>query len=402
MLPAAAFALFASIDPALATRYLAEAAGWCEAEGRRLWGKSLCGPIVLVEASTREYLTSDKQTGTLPADMLLANTSTEWNGRKWTMLLWPVPENGARRKALFAHELWHGIQGDLGFPSTGPANAHLDEVEGRIWLRLEARALRLALESAAVSDSAAAIADALAFRKRRYSIFKDAAVQEQQLEMHEGLAEYTGCALSGEGNRLGIDGLDKLDRATSGYARSFAYATGPAYGLLLDKHAGQDWRKSLKASDTLVSLLAAALPKPAGRDPFTTAVNYDGGAVRQQELGRERERFARLDRYRKLFIEGPVVSVPAAKQLNFSFDPNKQFALEPVGTVYEGMQVTDLWGTLRVSGSALISKDFQRVVVPKPDPTGLAGEGWSLTLAEGWAVAPGKRTGDWVVQRIVP
>ena len=44
------------------------------------------------------------------------------------------------------HELFHRIQPDLGLMTISGNNAHLDTVEGRVWLRLEWRALARALD----------------------------------------------------------------------------------------------------------------------------------------------------------------------------------------------------------------------------------------------------------------
>ena len=81
------------------------------------------------------------------------------------------------------HESFHRIQKQIGFPLTGPSNAHLDSVEGRYWLQLEWRALAKALPG-----DRQAVRDALAFRARRRSLFADAPAQERELEMNEGLA----------------------------------------------------------------------------------------------------------------------------------------------------------------------------------------------------------------------
>ena len=61
------------------------------------------------------------------------------------------------------------------------------------------------------------------------------------MEMHEGLAEYTGVKLSGSPN-LAQYVVDKdIEEATSKqtFVRSFAYATGPAYGVFVRC----DWNK---------------------------------------------------------------------------------------------------------------------------------------------------------------
>ena len=100
------------------------------------------------------------------------------------------------RNWLLAHESWHRIQEDLGLPPKIEDNSHLVKLEGRIYLKLEWRALRKAL-LAIDSERIEAINDALIFRKYRHSLFKDARKHESRFEMHEGLADYTGAKLIG-------------------------------------------------------------------------------------------------------------------------------------------------------------------------------------------------------------
>ena len=75
----------------------------------------------------------------------------------------------------------------LGLITEDGSNEHLDTLEGRVWMRLEWRALRRAVESSG-SDRAEAIADALAFRRERRGRFPGAADNERREEIREGLA----------------------------------------------------------------------------------------------------------------------------------------------------------------------------------------------------------------------
>src|SRR5690606_15591982 len=112
------------------------------------------------------------------------------------MLAWPLPSRRADRAQLLAHELYHCIQPLLAQDAPSPVNAHLDTREGRVWLRLEWRAL----EAALIHDGEAraeALRDALLFRTHRRSHAPAAELEERALERFEGLAEYTGLRGSG-------------------------------------------------------------------------------------------------------------------------------------------------------------------------------------------------------------
>ena len=89
------------------------------------------------------------------------------------------------------HELLHSIQPELGLITATGQNAHLDTVEGRVWLRLEWRALARALGQSG-EDRQRAVSDAAAFRLARRAQFANAAENERVEEIREGLAQYTG------------------------------------------------------------------------------------------------------------------------------------------------------------------------------------------------------------------
>src|SRR5713226_4863440 len=282
----------APIDTTLAYQYFQEAQALCSRDNGTLWGVSLCGPMLFVDRKTRTVVANqaDKEgiltksgnvfVGELPAKVNIANTAIDWAGVKWTMIIFPLPEDRYHRANLMAHELWHRIQKDIGFSDSGAANNHLDSRDGRVWLQLEWRALASALTSRG-KQRRLAIMDALLFRAYRRTIFPQAASEERGMEMHEGLAEYTGVKLSGSPNLnqyvVDKDLKDATNKQT--FVRSFAYASGPAYGVLLDG-TGKNWRKSLKKQDDLGVVLqqtiAIKLPQDIKQIAEERAKSYDG------------------------------------------------------------------------------------------------------------------------------
>jgi hypothetical protein len=325
------------------------------------------------------------------------------------MVLWPPPTIRHARNRLLLHELFHRIQEEVGLAAENPPNGHLDTRDGRIWMRLEMRALAEALASQG-SGRTAAIRDALDFRERRRSLFPEAAAGEDALERNEGMAEYTGLVLSGLPVEVVADrAAVELERreASDSFSRSFAYATGPAYGVLLDE-SGQPWREALVSGATLGELLEVAYDDEASRVPAEGRIAwYNGERVTAIETEREEERLAREADLRARLVAGPVLRLTPGAEFSFSFDPNDAVNIEE-GTVYGSTRVTDVWGILEVdSGGALFLRNaqgwFTGVVVPAPagvpgPPT--SGDGWRLELADGWEIAPGERDGDWVVREL--
>ncbi len=407
------------VDLAEARRAFEAARAIGEADGGRLWGVELHGPIFLVDRASR-FVVADRAdaegvleerdglwVGTLPDELNPANTAVDWAGTRWTMVLWPTPSIPHARNRLLLHEMFHRVQDDVGLPGANPANAHLDSQNGRIWLRLEMRALARALTRGG-RDRAAAVDDALAFRERRRTLFPDGAADEDALERNEGMAEYTGMVLGGLPAAVLPDraavALEERE-ASPTPSRAFAYATGPAYGLLLDG-AGGAWRDALVEGASLAELLAAAYDIQLTARPVESRLDpYGGLRLMTIEIGREEVRQARLAELRARFLEGPTLTMTPGESFRYSFDPNGAFGLDGAGTVYDPVRVTDTWGVLEAGeGGALLTRDdaglITGIVVPAPagvtDPP-VEGEGWALRLAEGWRVAPGERSGDWVV-----
>ncbi len=101
-----------AIDTTLASQYFQEAQTLCSRDNRKLWGVSLCAPMLFVDRKTRAVVANqaDKEgiltrngnvfIGNLPAKVNIANTSVEWAGVRWTMVIFPLPEDKFRRANL--------------------------------------------------------------------------------------------------------------------------------------------------------------------------------------------------------------------------------------------------------------------------------------------------------------
>jgi len=408
-----------AIDFETALAYFEQARQISEADDGHLWGRKLYGPMLFVDRATRTVVANepDKRgilktrgslyTGILPNDVTVANTATRWAGKHWTMLMWPLPEDTFERANLLAHEMWHRIQGDLGLPGNNPGNVHLDAPEGRLWLRLEWRALGSSLRAKG-DDRKTAVLDALIFREFRRSLFGDAAHEERALENNEGLAEYTGVMLAGftatERTRHVLDKLHEAELANS-FVRSFAYKSGPPWGILLDD-AGVDWRAGYSANSDLGARLSRALDlklpanlKAVAAGRMTT---YNGHELDEEERQRDQRRQQRLTEARARFIIGPTLRLPL-RQMKIEFNPNNLQPLDDVGTVYPTLRIADVWGILEVTNGALVSADWTWVAVPVENDWngGLeSGQtGWTLEPKEPWRAQRSERKGQWELAR---
>lgn len=408
-------------DPVTAATYFAEAGALADRDAGTLWGVRLDGPMLFVDPETRRAVANQGDTagrlseshgvfiGRIDADVAVANTAVTWAGVHWTMILWPLPSDPGRRAELMAHEMFHRVQTKLGIPMANPANAHLDSLDGRHLLQLEWRALRAALDSSG-QRRRTAIADALAFRNYRRVLFAAATVEENGLEGNEGLAEYTGCAIANTGiedRRLAA--IRRLEAAPSrpSLTRSFAYASGPAYGVLLDEMV-PEWRKQFAKVRDLGAILGRLL-QSREKLPTRAAIDrrarpYGGAELLASEYERESARQKRMASDRARFVEGAVLKLPL-RSPNLSFDPNTLAPLEPFGTVYATARISDAWGTLDVKGGALLASDWSSVTLALArgrDQASLAGpsvtgDGWRLELAPGWTVVTAGKPGSFTV-----
>jgi hypothetical protein len=412
------------IDTTIAHQYFQEAQTACTQDGGKFWGISLCGPILFVDPVTRTVITnqSDKEglltkkdnvfVGRLPNTQPVANAYITWAGVKWSMIVWiALTEDKFQRVKLIMHESYHRIQNDVKLPLTNSKNDHLDTREGRIWLQLEWRALRQALISKGVARRRA-VEDALTFRKYRRSIFSNTDANENALEMHEGIAEYTAFKLTAKDNVELIDYLVKqLDKSVERptFVASFAYSSGPAYGVLLDAVI-TNWHRTVTPETDMGDLLQKALGIKLSSDlkakAEKQALKYDGAALRVAESEREEKRQKQIAEYRKRLVDGPRLLIELTNKRSVTLNSSNLVPLENFGTVYPTARVTDEWGILEISNGALMISDRGRIMkiyVSAPadlNARPVKGDGWTLELNEGWALVPGERTGDYILKRL--
>ena len=410
------------IDTKLAAQYFRQLKETSERDGGKMWGVPLYGPIMFVDPRTGNVVANQADlqhklvpqdgvfVGTLPREINPANTATDWAGVHWTMVMWPVSELRQPRERLLLHECFHRIQEKLGLPARDAVNAHLDTLNGRIWIQMEWRALERALRQTGPARKAA-IADALLFRAYRRSLFPDSANDENALEVNEGLSEYTGVKLSSADLAEMVVRADLILRQARNnptFARSFAYVSGPAYGALLDL-SGRPWRVGLNPSADLGVLLQqryGIIVRASEAAARVALSRYEGEEIVTIETQQDQRRKQQIAGARKKFLDAPVLILSLGADVNYSYDPNNVFGIDASNTVYPTMRLVDAWGVLTVSNGAWLERDatghMVRARVPAPSDLSarpLTGEGWTLELANGWEVVPSDRTGDVTVRK---
>ena len=394
----------AQVDQQRADAYFKEAAAICQRDGGRLWGVSLCGPMVFADARTRTLATNQpRPAGEWPRTLGLGNASLDWGGSRWAAYAWDfttsLPASRARGE-LMLHELFHRIQPELGLITPSGQNAHLDTVEGRVWLRLEWRALAGALGLSG-DDRRRAVSDAAAFRSARRSRFASAAENERVEEIREGLAQYTGTVTTAasrpEAVASAIEHLAAAERHETFLQQS--YATGVAYAILLDD-ASADWRRRVRSNSDLGQMLMAALDVTPAANAVEASARYGGTELRAAEQARAEQRMARVRELQNRFVDGPVLLVPSGG--GGVFNAVGATPIPGVGTVYFSRYTRQgEWGTLEAANGVLVRENGTRQL-PGPvhiEGANVTGDGWTLTVAPGWSLHPGPRPGDYQIIR---
>lgn len=370
---------------------------------RSLWNIDLYGPILLVDPKTRVVYSNFpdstgilKQdggiiTGILPIDINVANTAITWSGRTWAMIMLPLPSAKSERLDLLSHELFHSSQPLLGFKIGNPSNSHLDQKDGRIYLRLELEALQQAVGSESQTEISRHLSNALSFRNHRYAIYKDAKASENSLELNEGLATYTGIFMSGRDDNQIKDYLrNKIvefqDYPT--FVRSFAYLTIPFYGNLLskyDKYWNHQTDNNTNLTDFFIKSFGLEIPDNPGEEIM---VQYGLLTISAEETKREERIRQLISDYKAKFIEQPHLVIRFEK-MSVSFDPRNIMPIEGFGTVYPTMRVSDNWGILTVTGGALLGTNWDKITLSEPTLTNgnkVAGDGWTIDLNSGYSI----------------
>lgn len=372
-----------------------------DADKGKLWGKTLYGPTMFVDVQTRNLVANQQNKentftqkgnlyfGQLPEDIIIANTSISYCGEDWTCVIWDGSRDLLTSTQLLIHESLHRIQDEIGLPSCGSSNQHLDETEGELLLKLELGILKDLLQNDS-KDLTEGLRDAMTVRKYRQTLFPNG--NENQFECHEGMAEYTAFKLlpldnDNEAIRKGLvaaaitKGMDG-----SGFGNSFAYLTGPAYGLLIDEMI-PDWRNSIRSGKTIPDVISTEVAIPdtvenAEIERISARYNLT------EYLNKERSRLEARDKedaeLRARFSESKWLVIPN-DNINFGFNPSERLvAYDTIGVICNTMQLRGSFGTLEVGNGIMRTHNWSSFIIPYSEDHCDA----KISLNPGYAIEP--------------
>jgi len=227
-----------------------------------------------------------------------------------------------------------------------------------------------------------------------------------ELETLEGLATYTGYKLSAFTNLypIAIKELNGREQ-TYGLNRSFAYATGLAYGIIFDYFKIQ-WRTDLKHIYSFTGIYNNQIKtihfkKKEIKDIKIRNQFYQ---INQEELNRKNTTDSIHSFYQNIFKKQPVLIINMDTSnktpLTMSYDMNSTFTFGKDGIIYSSISGTSpnasLFGSFKTTGETtigkygiLISSKFDKLTFTKPlkvEGNTIFGDYYTIELNKGWKV----------------
>ena len=389
-----------------------------QVEGGKMWKEGLWNERTLVldeeniAYSLKAFEGSITQDSVLfyatlaPATLQQTNTTQLFQGEKWVTVRNDYLSDDESETLI--HELFHLAHlKDQNLAAN--VLAYLDEKDARVWMRLEFEALRNALKNITnITSLNLFLADALYFRKQRQDQYPTELQETLSLENVEGLANYTGVALSTHPHKIqkAIKELNEREAAET-FSRAFPYATGVAYGLLFDE-LKMDWRKGFKhlydflciyeTEKGIIQQNEFRLKEAQERNQFTKIFTEETERAVKNELLKKY--------YTQLFESEGILKVSidiTDPSLLISFDMNATFALPNKNIVYSQIQGES--SSLKHFGSfsilpeqaalgktgILITPNFTEITFPKVlviENNLIKGEYYEIRLNQGWKIIP--------------
>jgi hypothetical protein len=407
--------------PEKAGKYFSEVEKFCNKDNARLWGKNLYGPIMFIDRPTRKIFANqpDKEgnlkgkdgvfTGVYPKELIINNRDIAFGGTIFAMAPLPGKESSTEIIYRAIHSLFHCYQKAKNLEPGNLNTRHMDEKNGRLWLKLEWRALRNAINSEGDLRQQA-IRDALIFRGARRELNPQFINVENKFEDYEGLATLTFitfCAdTAGETERRLTENLDRYYKYQS-YGRNYGFIHGALYGYLAQAK-GFDFSiinsDSVDLANVVRNLYNIQLPAICRDVAGSIALSYDIESIYKEEDQRLTDIKERIHKEISVFTEKPVVYLELESPY-FDFEPEDIRSLDTLGTVYRAIRVSDNWGKLTVdAGGCLVSYNlkFLRITAKnfKDSKNHLYGDGWHLMLNSDWEIV--KVEQNYFIRKLMP
>ncbi len=256
--------------------------------------------------------------------------------------------------------------------------------------------------------------DAMIFRKTRQNKYEKYTKDVIDLETNEGIANYTGYKLSSYPNlyKIAIREINMRESSKS-YSRSFAYATGLAYGIIFD-YLNIEWKNGISSNYNFLYIFEKQYDTVNCNDEnFDLAKqNNNFDTIFKEEQRRKQEINKKTAVLMEKLVNNPTISV-ALKNEKYSqtFDMDNTITLENIGTVYMTLSGRDITGENFGDFKTLPSDNNQISGVLRPFvgnkfifslPISIAGnkiigENYEIILNKNWIVKKINKKGDYQI-----
>ena len=408
-------------SPEKASVYFKDIEQICNRDSGKLWGQNLYGPLMFVERGTRRIIAnqSDNEgllkskdgifTGLYPKELILSNAPVIFGGKQFAMTAIPPDSDKYRIETRAIHSLFHRFQGNEGITTSVFNVNNMDEKEARLWIKLEWKALRKAINSEG-EERQLAIRDALIFRGSNREQYHKYANEENRFETFEGLATFTYtmlCTSSPEEFKTRL--FENLDRIYSmdSYSRSYGSIEGALYTALLYEK-GFDIKKiktdNFDFGSAVKDLYNIELPTICRDVGGSLAVNYNMEAILKEETVRDTQIKESILNQAIIFTQKPVVFLELESP-SFDFEPEDIHSLDSLGTLYNSIRISDNWGKLTVEkGGCLVSNNLKFIRITaksfKAEKNRISGDGWHMILNNDWELVPVDQ--NYYVRKLIP
>lgn len=399
--------------------YLTEINSICNTENNTIWSFSLNGSMLFADPINHIGYASKKTAGfskskdifygKLPEDLVPGNKQIELNGEKWNLFTLPLPEDSLERQHLFMLQLFKNNEWHLGLDKVQtPGCDHLNKSENRVWMKIEAEALKDALKTNDVDEQKEHIRMALAAHRIRKVITGKFFVRENNMYLKEGLPELNWLLvnrLSDETNKANlIKELTELQNSDH-FSTSFAQVIFPAYGLLMSQ-SSKDWLRSIN-NKTNVEEFIQNFYHFEYQEDFLEMMShlkntYNGNQFDTEEKARNERDKDSVAKYEKRFLHSPFVMIKINSNTSLDYEVDQLIPFLDKGTIYTGLKATGRWGTVTVNDAALINTQHSYLYLSAPFTLkGLKAKGsdWEMTLNNGYTIIPYKNSDKFIVAK---
>jgi hypothetical protein len=182
-------------------------------------------------------------------------------------------------------------------------------------------------------------------------------------------------------------------------ANSFAYLTGPAYGVLFDE-LKVDWLNALRKGETLPEIGSQIINKNIPTDTILLKesiskiiVQYKAESLINSETEKFEFQKQHINNYYRKFFESDIL-ILRNNNLQMSFNPQEKLVPVEDGVVYQTMRLTGEWGVAEIKNGIYRSNDWQIFILSAPtsNTTGTIMEtDYELMLNKGWEIVEVKQ-----------